>query len=131
MRNKNGILKQIELIKKHGGYINLARCAWSIEVFEHKAWPDDITSTSTTTSSLQGYYGLDDGQDLFNLGIEYKIPMVDTRFTSLEQAFDTIKMPMISLKTEGLGSLDCISLKDFINEASKRGFTHIKGYNIC
>lgn len=131
MRNKDSILKQIELIKKHGGYINLARCSWSIEVFEHKAWPDDITSTSTTTSSLQGYYGLDDGKDIFNLGIEYKVPMVDTRFTSIDQAFDTIKMPMISLKTEGLGSLDYISLKDYINEASKRGFTHIKGYNIC
>ena len=130
MRNKESIINQIDLIKKHGGYINLARCSWSIEVFEHKAWPDDITSTSTKTSSLQGYYGMDEGQDLFNLGIEFNVPMLDTRNTSLDEAFNTIKMPLISKKTEGQGALDYISLKDYLKEASNRGYTHIKGYNI-
>ena len=125
--------KEIELIKQHGGYLYFGRCSWSLHVCEHKAWPNDQTSTSTKTTTLSGYYNINDTHEILDLCLQNNIPVIDTRHTSIEQAFETIKMPLIS--TKGKFSVDSqetgyVSLSTFKKIAIDRGHNFIKFYNI-
>ena len=125
--------KEIELIKQHGGHLYFGRCSWSLHVCEHKAWPNDQTSTSTRTMTLNGYYNINDTHEILDLCLQNNIPVIDTRHTSIEQAFETIKMPLIS--TKGKFSVDSqetcyVSLSTFKKIAIERGHNFIKFYNI-
>lgn len=125
--------KEIELIKQHGGHLYFGRCSWSLHVCEHKAWPNDQTSTSTITTTLSGYYNINDTHEILDLCLQNNIPVIDTRHTSMEQAFETIKMPLIS--TKGKFSVDSqetgyVSLSTFKKIAIDRGHNFIKFYNI-
>lgn len=125
--------KEIDLIKQHGGHLYFGRCSWSLYIYEHKAWPNDPTSTSTKTITLSGYYNINDTHEILDLCLQNNIPVIDTRHTSIEQAFETIKMPLIS--TKGKFSVDSqeicyVSLSTFKKVAIDRGHNFIKFYNI-
>lgn len=125
--------KEINLIKQHGGHLYFGRCSWSLHVYEHKAWPNDPTCASTKTTTLSGYYNINDSHEILDLCLQNNIPVIDTRNTSIDQAMLTIKMPLISSK--GKFSVDSqetcyVSLETYKKVAEDRQHDFIKFYNI-
>lgn len=125
----NKYINELNLVKQHGGYLNLGRCGWSLHINEHLAWPNDLSSKSTKTTTLSGYYNIEDTHPIYELCLDLNIPIIDSRGSTLEQACKTITLPLIDTSLNNKDNT-YVSLKDYKTIVETKQYNWIKFYNI-
>jgi hypothetical protein len=112
-------VKRVKLAKQYGGYFHLGRCQYGFHIGLHKPeWSDNCKQRIT----VSGYYGSDKTYLYLALCKKYKIPIIDTRKVSFEDAFELIAGPSIDSSRDGADNW-CLTVNQYITRKE-----HIKGF---